>query len=189
MPSPADVEPGSRSSSFPGRIIGAEDRGCDQGGHHPGGRPPGSPGGGPPSPGSSPAPATDRSASPRRRGAPGGRGGWQRAAQATPVGAGVSEDEVKAARFSGRLIQKLRARLGLSQMALGRLVGVSGAAVVQWERGRASPSAPNRKALVALRRRGRREVRRLLERVANPARTRPRRTPKRGRRQGRRGGR
>jgi DNA-binding transcriptional regulator YiaG len=116
-------------------------------------------------------------------------GEWQRAAQATPVGAGVSEDEVKAARFSGRLIQKLRARLGLSQMALGRLVGVSGAAVVQWERGRASPSAPNRKALVALRRRGRREVRRLLERVANPARTRPRRAPKRGRRQGRRGGR
>ena len=98
-------------------------------------------------------------------------------------------DEVKAARFSARLIQKLRARLGLSQMALGRLVGVSGAAVVQWERGRASPSAPNRKALVALRKRGRREVKRLLERVANPARTRPRRAPKRGRRQGRRGGR
>ncbi|HMC08730.1 MAG TPA: helix-turn-helix domain-containing protein, partial [Actinomycetota bacterium] len=62
-------------------------------------------------------------------------GEWQRAAQATPFGAGVSEDEVKAARFSARLIQKLRARLGLSQVALGRLVGVSGAAVVQWERG------------------------------------------------------
>jgi DNA-binding transcriptional regulator YiaG len=114
---------------------------------------------------------------------------WQRAAQVTPFGAGVSEDEVKAARFSARLIQKLRTRLGLSQMALGRVVGVSGAAVMQWERGRASPSAPNRKALVALRKRGRREVKRLLEHVANPARTRPRRTPKRGRRQGRRGGR
>jgi DNA-binding transcriptional regulator YiaG len=114
---------------------------------------------------------------------------WQRAAQATPVGAGVSEDEVKAARFSARLIQKLRARLGLSQMALGRLVGVSGAAVVQWERGRASPSEPNRKALVALRKRGRREVKRLLERGANPARTRQRRAPKRARRRRRRGGR
>ena len=109
-------------------------------------------------------------------------GEWQRAAQATPFGAGVSEDEVKAARFSGRLIQKLRARLGLSQMALGRLVGVSGAAVVQWERGRASPSEPNRKALVALRKRGRREVKRLLERVATPARTRQRRAPRRARR-------
>jgi len=116
-------------------------------------------------------------------------GEWQRAAQATPFGAGVSEDEVKAARFSARLIQKLRARLGLSQMALGRLVGVSGAAVVQWERGRASPSEPNRKALVALRKRGRREVKRLLERVANPARTRQRRAPKRARRRRRRGGR
>ena len=48
-------------------------------------------------------------------------GEWQRAAQATPFGAGISEDEVRAARFSARLIQKLRARLGLSQMALGRL--------------------------------------------------------------------
>ena len=88
---------------------------------------------------------------------------WQRAARATPFGAGVSEDEVKAARFSARLIRTLRARLGLSQLALGRLVGVSGAAVMQWERGRASPSAPNRKALVALRTRGRRDVKRLLE--------------------------
>ena len=113
-------------------------------------------------------------------------GEWQRAAQATPFGAGVSEDEVKAARFSGRLIQKLRARLGLSQMALGRLVGVSGAAVVQWERGRASPSAPNRKALVALRKRGRREVRRLLENVGKRAGTRQRRVPKRARKRGRR---
>jgi DNA-binding transcriptional regulator YiaG len=111
---------------------------------------------------------------------------WQRTAQATPFGAGVSENEVKVARFSARLIQKLRTRLGLSQMALGRLVGVSGAAVMQWERGRASPSAPNRKSLVALRKRGRREVKRLLEHVANPARTRPRRAPTRARRRGQR---
>ena len=111
---------------------------------------------------------------------------WQRAARATPFGAGVSEDEVKAARFSARLIQKLRARLGLSQLALGRLVGVSGAAVVQWERGRASPSEPNRKALVALRKRGRREVRRLLENVGKRAGTRQRRVPKRARKRGRR---
>ena len=113
---------------------------------------------------------------------------WQRAARATPFGADVSEDEVKAARFSARLIQKLRARLGLSQLALGRLVGVSGAAVMQWERGRASPSEPNRKGLVALRRRGRREVKRLLEYVANRTRTRQRRASTRARRRGRRGG-
>ena len=113
-------------------------------------------------------------------------GEWQRAAQATPFGAGISEDEVRAARFSARLIQKLRARLGLSQMALGRLVGVSGAAVVQWERGRASPSEPNRKALVALRKRGRREVRRLLENVGKRVGTRQRRVPKRARKRGRR---
>jgi hypothetical protein len=60
---------------------------------------------------------------------------------------------------------------------------------VQWERGRASPSEPNRKALVSLRKRGRREVRRLLEHVANRTGTRQRTAFTRTRSRGRRGGR
>ena len=48
---------------------------------------------------------------------------WERSAQQTPWSATVSEEAAKAARLSPRLIQKLRARLGVSQAALGRLVG------------------------------------------------------------------
>jgi DNA-binding transcriptional regulator YiaG len=79
--------------------------------------------------------------------------GWQPA---------VSEAEARAARLSPRLVRKLRLRLALSQAAVARLVGVSPAAVVQWEQGRATPSGKNRAALVGLRRVGRRQAKRLL---------------------------
>lgn len=93
---------------------------------------------------------------------------WARMAQQTPWFATVSDEAVKAARLSPRLIRTLRARLGLTQAALARLVGVSGTAVVQWERGRSSPSGQNRKGLVALRGLGRREVTRLLAQRPTP---------------------
>jgi DNA-binding transcriptional regulator YiaG len=82
--------------------------------------------------------------------------GWQPA---------VSEEEARAARLSPSLIRKLRHRLALSQAAVARLVGVSPAAVVQWEQGRATPAGKNRAALVGLRRLGRRQARRLLASV------------------------
>lgn len=94
---------------------------------------------------------------------------WQRATRARPWRPEVSEQESKAARLSPRLIQKLRARLGLSQARLSRLVGVSAAAVVQWERGRSAPSGENRKALVALRKLGRRDVKRALAALSGHA--------------------
>jgi DNA-binding XRE family transcriptional regulator len=94
---------------------------------------------------------------------------WRDAARATPWHAGVSDADVEAARLSAGLVRKLRSRLGLSQAALGRLVGVSGAAVVSWEQGRSSPAGENRRALIALRRRGRRDVRRLLDELPAPA--------------------
>jgi DNA-binding transcriptional regulator YiaG len=81
----------------------------------------------------------------------------------------VSEEEARGARLSPGLIRKLRKRLALTQAAVARLVGVSAAAVVQWERGRATPAGKNRAALVGLRRIGRREARRLLASVG-PAR-------------------
>jgi DNA-binding transcriptional regulator YiaG len=108
---------------------------------------------------------------------------WERSAQPTPWSATVTEEAAKAARLSPRLIQKLRARLGVSQVALARLVGVTGAAVVQWEHGRASPAGERRRAVIALRGLGRREVKRLLERMpkptAKPARRAGRSTPRR----------
>jgi DNA-binding transcriptional regulator YiaG len=93
---------------------------------------------------------------------------WERVAEQTPWASTVSDEAVKAARLSPGLIKKLRARLGLSQTALAKLAGVSAAAVVQWERGRAAPSGDRRKAVVALRKFGRREVRRLLARMPTP---------------------
>jgi DNA-binding transcriptional regulator YiaG len=77
----------------------------------------------------------------------------------------VSEDEARAARLSPRLVRKLRQRLGLTQAAVARLVGVSPTAVVQWEQGRATPTGKNRAALVGLRRVGRRQAKRLLASV------------------------
>jgi DNA-binding transcriptional regulator YiaG len=103
---------------------------------------------------------------------------WERLAGQTPWTATVSDEAATAARLSARLIRKLRTRLGLSQAALGRLVGVTGAAVIAWERGRAKPSGDRRKAVVALRGLGRRAVKRLLDRMPKP-------TVERGRRAGR----
>ena len=94
---------------------------------------------------------------------------WQRAAGAKPWRPDVSDAEVDAARLSPRLVQKLRTRLRLSQAMLARLVGVSAAAVVQWERGRSAPAGQNRRALVALRKLGRRDLKRLLAGVTKPA--------------------
>lgn len=101
----------------------------------------------------------------------------------------VSEAEARAARLSPRLIRTLRARLALTQAQVARLVGVSGAAVVQWERGRSSPAGANRAKLVALRRIGRREARRLLAGLvgSKPGRMRKKQSRRRVRRT-RRGG-
>ena len=89
----------------------------------------------------------------------------------------VSEEEARAARLSPGLIRKLRQRLALSQAAVARLVGVSAAAVVQWEQGRAAPAGKNRAALVGLRRLGRRQAKRLLA-SAPASRAKPRRPSK-----------
>jgi len=94
---------------------------------------------------------------------------WQRANQGRPWRPDVSDQEAKAARLSPRLIRKLRTRLGISQAMLAGLVGVSAAAVVQWERGRSAPSGQNRKALVGLRKLGRRDVKGFLTRRPKPS--------------------
>lgn len=102
---------------------------------------------------------------------------WERTAG--PAVTAVSDEEARAARLSAGLIRKLRVRFGLSQAILARLLGVSATAVVQWERGRSTPAAGNRKALIGLRRLGRREVKRLVARVPAAPKTRPRATPRR----------
>jgi DNA-binding transcriptional regulator YiaG len=116
---------------------------------------------------------------------------WAESSAARGFHPGISEEEARSARLSPGLIRKLRARLALSQAAVARLVGVSPAAVVQWEQGRATPAGRNRAALVGLRRLGRRQARRVLasmpsERRAPAGKARSRRRQGRPRRSARR---
>jgi DNA-binding transcriptional regulator YiaG len=107
--------------------------------------------------------------------------GWERMVEAGPPVPPVSEEDSKNARLSPRLIQSLRKRLRLSQIALARLVGVSAPAVAHWEAGNSAPRGQNRATLVGLRKIGRREVKALLARLTTkaPARKRPRKGPRR----------
>ncbi len=104
--------------------------------------------------------------------------GWKRHIEAAPAIPHVSEEDAKAARLSPRLITSLRRRLGLSQMALARLVGVSAAAVAHWVAGNSMPTGQNRMTLVALRRVGKREVKELLARRVKETASRVSRTRK-----------
>ncbi|MFB3881644.1 MAG: helix-turn-helix domain-containing protein [Armatimonadota bacterium] len=77
-----------------------------------------------------------------------------------PLAAG--DAEVRRAQLAPKAIKALRARLGVTQVQLAALLGVTGPAVAQWETGASVPRQANRAALVALRKAGRREVARLL---------------------------
>ena len=88
---------------------------------------------------------------------------WTKQTRAQKAELKVPEAEVKAARFSPGLIRSLRQRLGLSQGQLASVVGVSTVSIGLWEQGKTRPTGPNRTALVALRKLGRRDVRRILE--------------------------
>jgi DNA-binding transcriptional regulator YiaG len=105
--------------------------------------------------------------------------GWTRLMKAAPAIPQVSEEDAKAARLSPRLIESLRRRLGLSQTALARLVGVSSTAVAHWVTGDSMPTGRNRMTLVALRRVGKREVKELFARLVKETASRKRRTRKR----------
>ena len=74
----------------------------------------------------------------------------------------ATPEEIKRARFSPRLIQAIRKRLGLSQRELAILSGVTVVAVHQWETGKFIPKDEKKGVLVALRKLGRREARSLL---------------------------
>jgi DNA-binding transcriptional regulator YiaG len=71
-------------------------------------------------------------------------------------------EEIKQSRFSPRLLQSLRKRLGISQEELAILAGVSVGASHLWETGKFRPKDNKMGVLVALRKLNRREVRELL---------------------------
>jgi DNA-binding transcriptional regulator YiaG len=71
-------------------------------------------------------------------------------------------EEIKQSRFSPRLLQSLRKRLGITQKELAILAGVSVGAAHLWETGKFRPKDNKMGVLVALRKLRRREVRELL---------------------------
>jgi len=66
-------------------------------------------------------------------------------------------------RFSPRWLKAQRKRLGLSAADYGRLAGVSGLTVYNWENGKAKPRSQKMAALVAIRGIGKREALKRLD--------------------------
>ena len=71
-------------------------------------------------------------------------------------------EEIKQSRFSPRLLQSLRKRLGITQKELAILAGVTVGAAHLWETGKFRPKDNKMGVLLALRKLNRREVRELL---------------------------
>jgi DNA-binding transcriptional regulator YiaG len=68
----------------------------------------------------------------------------------------LAADGVSAARFSAKGLKTLRAKLGLSAADFGRLAGVSGQSIYNWEAGKAKPQKAQLAALQPLRSMGKR---------------------------------
>ena len=69
-------------------------------------------------------------------------------------------------RFSAEGLEANRKRLGLSADNYGRLIGVSGLSVYNWEQGKARPRESNIAALMTIRGIGKREAAKRLEALA-----------------------
>lgn len=76
-------------------------------------------------------------------------------ATASPVDTG---EEPTALRFSAKGLAAQRKRLGLSAADAGRILGVSGASVYNWEDGTTRPRASQLPAIAQLRKMGKREA-------------------------------
>ncbi len=80
-----------------------------------------------------------------------------------PVALEVSQDEIRRSRITPDMIKRLRAKLGITQIQLAALLGVTGPAIAQWEGGTSEPRGTNRAKLVGLRKLNRKKVTQLLE--------------------------
>lgn len=79
------------------------------------------------------------------------------------LGGKPAVEHAEGARFSVKGLKAHRARLGLSAKHYGRLLGVSGLTVYNWESGKSRPRPQQLAAIVALRTIGKREA---LKRLA-----------------------
>ena len=86
------------------------------------------------------------------------------------AGAASSPAEQSArARFSAKGLKTDRERLGMSADNYGKLVGVSGLSIYNWEQGKARPRESSVAALMSVRGIGKREAAKRLEDLAKPA--------------------
>jgi DNA-binding transcriptional regulator YiaG len=76
---------------------------------------------------------------------------------------------METARFSARSVKAQRQRLGLSAADYGKLVGVSGLTIFNWEHGMSRPRQVQLAALVAVRNIGKREALKRLARAGSDA--------------------
>jgi DNA-binding transcriptional regulator YiaG len=70
----------------------------------------------------------------------------------------AEEEPLESVRFSARSVKAQRKRLGLSAADYGKLVGVSGLTIYNWEQEKARPRKAQLAALVAVRGIGKREA-------------------------------
>jgi DNA-binding transcriptional regulator YiaG len=70
----------------------------------------------------------------------------------------ATDTEPTTARFSAKGLKSLRARLGLSAADLGKLIGVTGQSVYNWEMGKTTPRPSQKAAIAGLRSLGKREA-------------------------------
>lgn len=88
-----------------------------------------------------------------RKGAPG----------RAPAAAAASEGDEQPLRFQAKGLRSLRARLGLSAEDFGKLAGVSGQSVYNWEAEKTVPRRAQLQSLSRLRGVGKREVQKMLD--------------------------
>ena len=79
----------------------------------------------------------------------------------------VATERAATLRPTSKSLARLRRRLGLTQVEFGRLLGVSGQAVLNWETkgGRVRMRSANLAALAGIQKIGKREARRRLEKM------------------------
>lgn len=87
----------------------------------------------------------------------------RRASKNASAPASESESAGTPIRFGAKGLKSLRARLGLSAAEMGKVLGVTGQSVYNWELGNARPRAEQIQKIVALRSVGKRDVKKYLE--------------------------
>lgn len=83
----------------------------------------------------------------------------------------VSEDELKTARFTPKIIIRLRKKFGLSRLKMGQLLGINNKSIARWEEGIGEPKSNSKTKLIALRKMTKRDIKKHLQDMKATAKT------------------